>query len=246
MNKTPRIGISLPVEFTDREIASIIARLSYSSTPPKRRLSLFPQLLREWARRDLADYVAVDEAIAILRASQKGIKGFLKRAGEMSVALESLERSGHLDELASALQFPRALRPDDPKTDATLRTLFDLRLSLPEWTKSGHAYQQHLKRSRGQPINFTAHTVLLDLVSIYEWATDESAKRTVDRDEYQEAGPFFHFAAGVWPIVFASGGDGLSAAMRRFGHKRATERSGLIANMNTRFPEWGLFMSAKE
>jgi hypothetical protein len=203
-------------------------------------------LLRAWARVDLNEYARVDAGRGTMRASQKPIGDFLKLAGKMSKLLAELERSGFVEDLSFALQYPTPSRSVDPLSNPTRQKLSELQSDLSAWVPAGTAYQLRLQTGPGQPRNFTAQMVLLDLIAIYEWATGRTAGRSVDSISTKEVGTLWDFVASVWPLIFADGLAGLSAAMRRFGDKKATETSPLLANMNLRFPEWGLFSEAKE
>src|SRR5262249_59764217 len=71
------------------------------------------------------------------------------------------------------------------------------------------------KRELGHPRNICAYLVMMDLVAIFEWLTGRKATREVDRDLGKDTGPFWHFAAAVWPHVSGEGRYGLSAAMKK-------------------------------
>jgi hypothetical protein len=60
----------------------------------------------------------------------------------------------------------------------------------------------------------------------------------VDRDLGKDTGPFWDFAAAVWPHVFGKGRYGLSAAMKNWEKKKRHPRYGgspFIRNT------WGIF-----
>jgi hypothetical protein len=98
-----------------------------------------------------------------------------------------------------------------------------------------------LRRSRGQPRNVATYLVIRDIADIFEWATKQKAARVVREDE--EAGPFYDFAAAVWPVVFRKGDEGLPAALKNWAlaRKKFRELSPCIANMALRHPKWRLF-----
>jgi hypothetical protein len=82
-----------------------------------------------------------------------------------------------------------------------------------------------------------------DIAAIFEWLTNIEATRQVDRISGVGAGPFWQFAAAIWPVVFGEADDGLPAAMKNWSsyRKRYGERSALIANIAMRHPTWGIF-----
>src|SRR5262249_6230950 len=57
--------------------------------------------------------------------------------------------------------------------------------------------------------NIRAYLVMMDLAAIFEWLTYRKATREVDRNCGKETGPFWDFAATVWPSVFGKGLSGL-------------------------------------
>src|SRR5262249_20406237 len=72
------------------------------------------------------------------------------------------------------------------------------------------------KQGPGQPRNVSAYLVMMDLAAIFEWLTGKKATRVVDRITNDETGPFWDFAAAVWPLVFGNGCHGLRAAMKNW------------------------------
>ena len=78
-----------------------------------------------------------------------------------------------------------------------------------------------------------------DIAAIFEWLTGTRAARRIER------GPatFGRFAEAIWPVVFESADDGLQSAQKNWAAFRARyeEESALIANINMRHPEWGVF-----
>ena len=103
--------------------------------------------------------------------------------------------------------------------------------------------QNRLKRGPGQPRNMVAYLVLLDIAAIFSWLTRLEPNREVDRMTGDEKGAFYNFAAALWPPVFASGLDGLSAAMKNWSSGRRTyaDASAIIANIDLRYPSWRVF-----
>jgi len=95
------------------------------------------------------------------------------------------------------------------------------------------------KQESGHPRNIRAYLVMMDLVKIFEWLTGRKATREVDRDLGKDTGPFWHFAAAVWPHVFGEGRYGLSAAMKNWKnwHSRYGEESSFVRNMAMSHPD---------
>jgi hypothetical protein len=108
---------------------------------------------------------------------------------------------------------------------------------------AAESLEKRLKRGRGQPRNIVAYVVLLDLAAIFEWLTGVKARREVDRIEGIETGAFYNFCEAIWPLVFESGTDGLSTAMKNWasGHREYGEASALLANISGRYPSWRVF-----
>jgi len=90
-----------------------------------------------------------------------------------------------------------------------------------------------------RPRNIRAYLVMMDLVAIFEWLTGRKATREVDRALGKDTGPFWDFAAAVWPHMFGKGRYGLSAAMKNWKkwHSLYGEESPFIRNMAMRHPE---------
>jgi hypothetical protein len=103
--------------------------------------------------------------------------------------------------------------------------------------------QDRMKKGRGQPRNTVSYVVLLDIAAIFRWLSGLEANREVDRMTGDEKGAFYNFAAALWPPVFASGLDGLRAAMKNWssGYRKYSEASAIIANIDLRYPSWRVF-----
>jgi hypothetical protein len=99
-----------------------------------------------------------------------------------------------------------------------------------------------LARGQGQPRNVAASLVVMDLVEMFEWLTRTKALR-----RRHDTGVFWEFASAVWPVIFKRGEYGLHSAIKNWELARKRKlrgaRSGLIANLDLRHPEWRLFDS---
>ncbi len=227
-------------EFTEQEIKLIVASLPVTAIKP--RVKQLGKILREWCHTDLGDHWA-RETRAMLRARRKQLVTVGKRAQELLEAIEALDRRGHT---AIALEI---------KTLATEQDLIDTNDEFTrrkkQWSEGcdflrslAEAAPKALRKpTRGRPRNLVAYLVMKDIAAIFEWLTDTDATRIVDREENNETGPFWHFSASLWPVIFGKGDDGLSAALKNWATARRQydEESPFIQNINLKHPEWGVF-----
>jgi hypothetical protein len=103
------------------------------------------------------------------------------------------------------------------------------------------------KRERGKPFNVIAHLVLRDAAAIYEWFTGTKAARGVHPIRRTASGPFFRFAAVLWPVIFPKKAPSLPTALKNWAHARSRyrEQSPLLINMNLRHLTWRIFERKK-
>jgi hypothetical protein len=121
------------------------------------------------------------------------------------------------------------------------KTIDEQRSFLSELTIGALSLEGKLKRSPGQPRNTASYLVLLDIARVFEWLTDVAASRRIDPVKGKDTGPFYKFASSIWPPVFASAEDGLSAAMKNWASGRQFDSSALMANIDLRQPSWRVF-----
>jgi hypothetical protein len=237
-----------PVEFNDRDIRLIMA--SFENQIDARGQELLPMVLREWAATDLRAHLANEpERIARRTKDLDVIAQYLSAAADLlerlddrglaglTLAMENLTHVGASD-ANRCDSAPGAGRASAPWPRVRQRKLEQLR----QFAAAARQASEFGRRGRGRPRNGAGYLVLLDLAAIYEWLVGREASRQVDRVYHVETGPFWKFAAAVWPVVFASD-DGLSHGLRSWAsaHKKYGEVSPLIANMALRHPEWRLF-----
>jgi hypothetical protein len=223
-------------QFTDREVELIAAALPGDVVP--RQLELLPQILREWARVDLTDHFSWESA-----ATRQQRRARLAKVGKIAASL--LQATDDLDEtdrwdlaaqigIAEGQSFLQAAGNEQNRRRLDQGCDFIATIAV--------AAGNPLSRpSRGQPRNILAYLVIRDLAAIYEHLTQKEATRIVDRTSYAECGPFYDFAAAIWPVVFGQGDHGLAAAIRNWAPWWHREKSPVIANIDLRHPEWGIF-----
>jgi hypothetical protein len=85
------------------------------------------------------------------------------------------------------------------------------------------------------------YLVIKDIAAIFEWYSGLKATRRVNRVSKGETGPFYRFAAALWPVIFGKGDDRLPAAIKKFAAYREREGRALIANIAMRHREWRIF-----
>jgi hypothetical protein len=200
---------------------------------------LLAKVLREWAAVDLVEYA--DAGIFRQKHMQlrKDLAAIVALSCELSSAIQKVKGDYGEDTLLWWLQNPAPIRQDQTTT-ATRMQLASATSTISSLASNGAAYLARLRAKPGQPRNLIADRVLLDLAAIYRWATDREPTRITGRDDGADDGPFYEFAAAVWPLVFADADAGLSAALKRWGANRSFDASALIANIRLRHPEWWL------
>jgi hypothetical protein len=217
-------------EFTDRDVRLIANSLCNAFDT--RRLELLPQILAEWARTDLREHLQRPELTPERRERVARVGKCAQKLLEALCAIDVQDRVG------MALK----MRAEGDWTELTelIKRIEDEGGFL---TKLAEAARQTWKRSPGRPRNIRAYLVMKDVAAIFEWLTNMKATRQVDTKSHDETGPFWQFAAAIWPVVFGEADDGLPAAMKNWASYGASygERSDLIVNIAMRQPTWGIF-----
>jgi hypothetical protein len=234
------IKLADPVSFTDRDVTSIVKALSVETNLHRR--DLLPEVLREWAKADLREHAHLDASGA--SAPDQGVrcKRVARSAKELQNAIDAIEADDP-GLIAFALGHADGSIPMRERDAHFARKLIEHRDFLNRLQAAGQSLSNQLKRGPGHPRNVLAYLVLRDIAAIFEWLTGLQARREVDRARSCETGAFYHFCEAVWPPVFASGLDGLPAAMKNwaFAHRKYNDTSALIANIAMRHPSWGVF-----
>jgi hypothetical protein len=227
--------IKFPVAFTDPNVALIAKAVSVRTHP--HRLKLLPQVLREWAEVDLRE-AAFFEACRAGAPAQAARFEKLARSTRSILNDMAVLEPDDLDLIAFEMAREGKSIPNPERHEHFRRKLMELRDLLNRGQAAVESLQKQLKRGRGQPRNVLAYLVLKDVASIFEWLTGLQARREVDRKNGCETGVFYPFCEAIWPPVFASGLDGLSAAIKNwaFGHRKYKETSALVVNIAMRHP----------
>jgi hypothetical protein len=230
--------------FSDRDIALILKSLP--DDLDARRLKLFPNILIEWAETDLKNYL--DTLTTKQRNDRvKRMKAITSSATKLIKALDAI--ADHDDEFCIMREIiaTAGLRLSATQLVMSQNQFEEMRHYLRKLSAASVAAEQLWRQSRGQPRNNAASLVLMDIAAIYEWLTGRKASRQVIRGYRADTGPFWKFAAAIWPPVFGSGREGLSAAIKNWASARKKRlkgtRSPLLANVALRHPEWGIFES---
>jgi hypothetical protein len=162
--------------------------------------------------------------------------------------LEALEAIDITDECELSMHMPREAKSHWPKmegqwwriteTRRLVVRIADERKFLSALTV---AAASTWKAGQKRPATVIAYLIVKDIAAIFEWCTGLEATRQVDRISHEETGPFYPFAAAIWPVIFGKGDDGLPAAIKNFAKHRDREGRALIANIALRNPTWKLF-----
>jgi hypothetical protein len=222
------------------EIMNDIAE-SLPTPRSKRHRDLLSRILREWSHNELREHLSM-EPRAITRDRMNKLEAIKSKAGKLLEAFDAIDESGRTLIVTQIVAEKRRLegvsRGDFANQAERLDEVQDVLAKLAAFSPS-----QFLKSRPGQPRNLAAYLVLQDAAAIFEWFSGRKAARGVNPIRGAEAGPFFRFAAALWPAIFGKGIAGLPAAMKNWASARSrfNERSALIANMAMCHPEWGIF-----
>jgi hypothetical protein len=218
--------------FTDRDVSLVCQALPDKVVPARREL--MPAVLREWSRNDLREHVSTPlRAPPERRKRMERIRECAQKLGQELVQalneVDDLDRCGLADMMVQAAgQTGIAGRAEF----IVLNQRIDEAVGL--LNKLAEAADRTWKYDRGGPRNILAYLVIMDIAAMWEWLTMRPATRHT---------PFRRFAAAIWPVVIGKADDGLHSAMKNWAkfRKKYNERSPLMANINMRHPEWGVF-----
>ncbi len=198
-----------PQQLSARAIAAIVRGIPKGANT--RRRALLAEMLRSWSEIELRDYAEYAGRHKGKPESKKLMDKIHRAALELDAHLQKALESGDIDYLGLMLK----TRQDD-------KTISDLMKSVEVMRDASGRAAGSLEQGRGKPRNIIAHLVISDIAAIYELLYPKKATRAVhvdvDSDKYEETGPFWAFASGVWEKVFDSE-DGLNAAVKSFTAK---------------------------
>jgi hypothetical protein len=229
--------------FDERAVEQI--RASLPKGIDQRRLDLLPRILNEWSRTDLREHLS-RESRATVRERYDQLSKIGTRANDLRQALEAIDQRGK-----SWIAQEIGREEGTPLFSVSRERVAEMKERLKEeddfLRKLAAATARlidELDESLGgrRPRNIRAYLVMMDLAAIFELLTGRKATREVDRDFGKDTGPFWDFAAAVWPHVFGKGRYGLSAAMKNWEKKKRHPRYGgspFIRNMAMRHHEMG-------
>jgi hypothetical protein len=224
------VKIAIPFIFADKELDQIARVLPASASA--HRLSLLPNVLREWSENGLPEYVALaDSRESALEQTKR-----LAKVGSAAVTLQAAMAVLKPDDLTLiALEIGRTDEsvPMRDRFEHFIERLLEQSRSLPYLIAAVASLQKRMKSGPGRPRNIIAYLVLKDIAAIYEWVTGDKARREVDRADGTEIGAFYQFAAAIWPLVFSSTDDGLPAAMKNWSlaRRQFREASPVVINI---------------
>ena len=201
--------------FTDREIRL----MSMSVNTDAERRNELEAKLREWSKANLPGYLSLDEWHEPLSPAVRRQIEALSRALTASIeGIQSLAptiRKKIVGGLASYSFIPGTERFEKI---AAAGDYVDEFMHRAAWVDN---VVRGILRGRegrfGRPTKFAPFLTLNDLADMFQAATGKKATRITSRDsdEY-DSGPFYEFAAAVWPVVFGKGDSGLSNALRKW------------------------------
>jgi hypothetical protein len=238
-----RLDESKSIKFTSRELGLIAKGLPKNTV--ERRLALLPDIIRDWGRTDLPRHFWVKpEPVEVRNERYRRLKRFETAVNEHAdafAALDKKDRNRIIMKLACPPnQYPRGLTVTNlVGAEHDLDKTYSL---LPRFSAAAQAASEPYVPKQGPAPDNVGYLVLLDLAEIFQWVTNIEATRRVDRKSRDDSGPFHHFTAAVWPLVFGSD-DGLSNSLKEWAaaRKKYSERSQVLLNLDIRHPEWGIF-----
>jgi hypothetical protein len=222
-------------EFTAKQITQIINSLPPGI--PEARAELLPRILKDWSKVDLPNYFSIDtgERVDLI----KRLNTVSSAASKLSKALDAINR--HDDSFwiireAIKADGKRLTQKETKSRRRQFEYVCDFLIML---SSASDAAADACQIGRGKPRNNAASLVLMDVAAIYEWATKKKATRQ------DEDGPFWIFAASIWPPVFEKGDVGLSSTLKNWAAAKKRKAKGtyspLLSNIAMRHPEWGIF-----
>ena len=220
--------IAIPFVFADKELDQIARALPASASA--HRLSLLPNVLREWAENYLPEYIDLADSRS---STVEQTKRLAKIGGAAGVLQKRVMEADDLSLIALEMARTAKPVPTRDRLEHFIQTLSDLIAAVA-------SLQKRMKSSPGQPRNIIAYLVLRDIAAIYGWVTGDKAHREVHRVHGTEIGAFYQFAAAIWPLVFSSADDGLPAAMKNWSiaRRQFREASPLLINIRMNHPSW--------
>jgi hypothetical protein len=229
------------VIFTHRDIGLIKKALPANIS--HRKLQSLARILRYWARSDLAEHLAEEQATTIAERLKR-LDAVARSASELFDALDALktyEEGWLITEISKAkpgIAGAGALQ-------ASKKRFEEERAFLPELRSGAAATAKQWKRGRGQPQNEAAFLVIRDIAALFKWMTGQKATRQVSRADGKPTGAFYKFAEALWPVVFGQGDDGLQAAIKKLTSAKKNKIKGttspMLFNIAARNPKWRIF-----
>lgn len=223
--------IAIPFVFADKELDQIARALPASASA--HRLSLLPNVLREWAENYLPEYIDLANSRSSTLEQTKRLAKVGGAAGVLQKAIATVIEADDLSLIG--LEMARTANPTRDRLEHFVETLSDLIAAVA-------SLQKRMKSGPGRPRNIIAYLVLRDIATIYGWVTGDKARREVHRARGTEIGAFYQFADAIWPLVFSSADDGLPAAMKNWSlaRRQSREASTLLINIRMNHPSWRL------
>jgi len=211
---------------------------------PLRKLQLLPRILRDWAANDLAEILDTENS-ETHRARIKRLHALAHCASGLLDALGVINKSDDdfwvIHEMAKA----KSGRLIPQNRNQLKKRLDEERAFLEELSSASKAALAIWKKGKGHPRNIKTSLVIRDIAALFHWLTGNRATRQVSRDDGSPTGPFWDFAAALWPIIFGEGDDGLQAAMKNLEKARRNKLKGtlspVLANIAMRHPTWRVF-----
>jgi hypothetical protein len=206
-------------EFTPRVIA-LILKSFHADTDPE-RLQWLAEYLPAWAKHDLPILFHLRE-YGLTGAPRHQVLNVVELAVKLQKELAALDPRARIAIIRTLPPRPTPYPPLWWATDEALsagQLLFEQIVDcLDKLIRASDGVPK--QEQRGRPIDLLPISILDHLASMFEYVTGLKARRQIDRapGEYEpyETGPFYEFAAAVWPVIFGSGDLGLPSALKKW------------------------------
>ncbi len=230
------------VEFTERKVNLILKSLPVGVSPGK--LALLPRILQDWADNDLP-MILNSETAETHRARIKRLDALARRASDLHDALDAINQSDDGFLVIREMAMAKSGRLTQQNRDQLETRLDEERAFLEELSSAAKAASKVWKKGKGHPRNIKAALVICDIAALFRWLTGKRAARQVSRADSAPTGPFWDFAAALWPVIFGKGDDGLQAAMKNLDNAQRNKLTGtrslVLNNIAMRHPTWRVF-----
>ena len=164
--------MTAPLSFTTKQLEQIKRALPDDANP--HRLTLLPDILIEWERHDLQEYVSSRETREFIRQTSKLYQELITAATKLSSAIDAAIKSSEHILIALELgEFDGTVPMRDRRAHYTDKIL-EHREFLRDLIAASYSIVKRSRSTPGRPRNNLAYVALRDIAAIFEWVTTRS------------------------------------------------------------------------